>query len=118
MRLDYLSLCFDWLPGVRDSPEQRAAKRGVFTGCQFGGNNPALRIRVLGKDKVVYWEFISCTGNPHCTEGKKGHGVYTPPNTGEGERRGRGSEGGEGEPERGRGRAREERSRKGRREEG
>lgn len=31
---------------------------------------------MLSKDKVVYREFISCTGNPHCTEGKKGHGVY------------------------------------------
>lgn len=64
-------LWLDWLPGVRNSPEKRAAKRGVFTGCQFGGNNPALWIRVLSKDKAVYWEFISCTGNPHCTEGKK-----------------------------------------------
>ncbi len=70
-------LCaWTWLLGVRNSPEERAAKRRYFTDCQFGGNDPALWIRVLGKDKVVYWEIISCTGNPHCTEGKKGHGVY------------------------------------------
>lgn len=59
-----------------NSPEERAIKKGVFTGCQFGGNDPALWIRVLSKHKAVYWECISCTGNPHCTEGKKGHGVY------------------------------------------
>lgn len=31
-----------FLRGDRDSPEERAAKRGVFTGCQFGGNEPTL----------------------------------------------------------------------------
>lgn len=28
--------------GVRNSPEERAAKRSVFTSCQFGVNDPAL----------------------------------------------------------------------------
>lgn len=40
--ITYLCALIGFLGGVRDSPEERAAKRGAFTGCQFGGNDTAL----------------------------------------------------------------------------
>lgn len=55
--------------------------------ASLGENAPAPCNRELGKDNVAYWEFISCTGNPRRTGGKKGHGVYhtsSPPGGGGG----------------------------------
>lgn len=57
--------------GGTNSPEQRAAKRGVFTGCQFGWHEPTLWVRVFITDKAVWGQFTCCRGNLGWTEGKE-----------------------------------------------